>query len=154
MNLQIVTYDPMYAQHFRDLNLAWITKYFTVEPEDRKMLDHPQEMIIDKGGHILFALAGAVVAGTCALIKNGAWYELAKMATREDFQGKGIGYLMGMEAIRLARKNNAEKIILDTNSSLKPALHLYEKLGFQYAIITEEQKARYNRADVMMELLL
>lgn len=81
-------------------------------------------------------------------------FELAKMAVTENMQGKQIGYKVGLEIIAIAKQNKAQKIILETNSSLKPALHLYEKLGFVYVPLTQEQKDRYKRADVMMELVL
>ena len=76
------------------------------------------------------------------------------MAVTENMRGKHIGYKIGLEIIEIGKQNKAQKIVLETNSSLKPALHLYEKLGFVYVPITQEQKDRYKRADVMMELVL
>ena len=46
-------YSSADAIAFRDLNLAWVETYFTVEPEDRAQLDDPQTHILDKGGAIL-----------------------------------------------------------------------------------------------------
>ena len=152
-NIRLVSYKAEYADIFRELNLNWIKKYFVVEAEDSKMLNDPQHYIIDPGGFIVFAEYENEIVGTCALVKqNDSTYELAKMAVSENMQGKQIGFKIGLEIIRIAKENNAEKIILETNSSLKPALHLYEKLGFVYIPLTQEQKDRYKRADVMMEL--
>jgi N-acetylglutamate synthase-like GNAT family acetyltransferase len=154
-NIRIIQYRSEYADAFRQLNLDWIKKYFVVEPEDSKMLNEPQHYIIEKGGFIVFAKYKNDIVGTCALIKqNNNIYELAKMAVSENMQGKQIGYKIGLEIISIAKQNNAEKIILETNSSLKTAIHLYEKLGFVHIPITQEQKDRYQRADVMMELIL
>src|SRR6185436_2351929 len=152
-NIELIQYRPEYADAFRELNLHWIKKFFVVETEDLKMLNDPQYQIIDNGGFIVFAKYKNEIVGTCALIKqNNNTYELAKMAVSENMQGKQIGYKIGLEMIRIAKENNAQKVVLDTNSSLKPALHLYEKLGFVYIPVTQEQKDRYQRADTMMEL--
>ncbi|MEP7170742.1 MAG: GNAT family N-acetyltransferase, partial [Bacteroidota bacterium] len=142
-NIQIIQYHPKYADAFRQLNLNWIKKYFVVEPEDLKMLNGPQHYIIDTGGFIVFAKYENTIVGTCALIKqDNKTFELAKMAVTQNMQGKQIGYKIGLGIIEIAKQNNAEGIILETNSSLKPALHLYEKLGFEYIPITQEQKDR------------
>ena len=151
--IQLIQFEPQYANAFRELNLNWIRKFFVVEPEDSKMLNDPQQYIIDPGGSIVFARYKNEIVGTCALIRQDSeTFELAKMAVTENMQGKQIGYKVGLEIINIAKQNNAEKIILETNSSLKPALNLYEKLGFIYIPLTQEQKDRYKRADVMMEL--
>ena len=154
-NIQIINYYPEFADTFKELNIHWIKKYFEVEPEDLKMLNDPQQHIIDTGGFIVFAKCENEIVGTCALIKNrNGVFELAKMAITENMQGKHIGLKIGLKIIEIAKQNKAQKIILETNSSLKPALNLYEKLGFVYVPLTQEQKDRYKRADVMMELNL
>jgi N-acetylglutamate synthase-like GNAT family acetyltransferase len=151
--IQLIQFEPQYANAFRELNLNWIRKFFVVEPEDSKMLNDPKQYIIDPGGSIVFARYKNEIVGACALIRQDSkTFELAKMAVSENMQGKQIGYKIGLEIIRIARQNNAERVILETNSSLKPALNLYEKLGFVYIPLTQEQKDRYKRADVMMEL--
>ena len=40
------------------LNIAWLQKYFVVEPIDHEMLSDPEKFIIDKGG--LFFLRKSV----------------------------------------------------------------------------------------------
>lgn len=155
MAIRIIPFSEELANDFRELNLAWIKKYFKVEPEDSRMLNNPVELIINKGGFIVFAVDEKEVVGTCALIRiDDTCFELAKMATREDYQGRGVGYSMGTALLKLAADARAEKVILDTNSSLKAALHLYEKLGFKYIPVEKEQQMRYERVDVMMEIHL
>lgn len=153
--IDFINFEPSFASKFRELNLAWIQKYFVVEPEDLRLLNDPQNLIIEPGGFIVFAKNENEIVGTCALIKQDAHaFELAKMCVAENMQGKHIGYKMGKEMIHIAKKHHAKRIVLETNSSLKPALALYEKLGFQYIPITQQQKDRYQRADIMMELIL
>jgi hypothetical protein len=70
-------------------NLAWLKKYFVVEPIDNEILSYPKRLIIDKRGFIFLATAGGEIAGTFALIKiDDHIYELAKMAVGESFRGK------------------------------------------------------------------
>jgi len=87
MNIEIIGFREELAVHFTELNLAWLKKYFVVEPIDHEVLSDPKRLIIDKGGFIFFATADKKIAGTFALIKTGGdEYELSKMAVDEDFQ--------------------------------------------------------------------
>ena len=150
--VKIVEYDPKYQQDFRDLNEEWISRFFKMEASDYKMLDHPEEYIINKGGHIVFALLNNEVVGTCALIKTSdepLIFELAKMAVSPKAQGKKIGYLIGQELIDKAKQLKAKEVFLETNSSLIPAIKLYEKLGFQHIPVMDSP---YERADTKMLL--
>ncbi|MCS3530279.1 GNAT family N-acetyltransferase [Chryseobacterium sp. JUb7] len=150
----IVEYESGYQKDFRRLNEEWISKFFKMEASDYKALDHPQEYILDKGGRIVFALLNNEVVGTCALIKSSAEpliFELAKMAVSPKAQGKKIGYLIGDALIDRAEKMNAKEIFLETNSSLVPAIKLYEKLGFKHVPTVDSP---YERCDTRMLLKL
>ena len=48
-DVEIVSYNAMFADAFRKLNEEWISKYFKMEDADYKALDHPKEYILDKG---------------------------------------------------------------------------------------------------------
>jgi DNA-binding MarR family transcriptional regulator/GNAT superfamily N-acetyltransferase len=138
---------------FRQLNEEWISRYFTLEPADLKALDHPEEYILEPGGSILLAEIGQQVVGTCALIKmpEGS-YELAKMAVSPAAQGQGVGLLLGQAAIQRVRDLGGQRVYLESNSKLGPALALYRKLGFQD--LAQPNPSPYARANVQMELLL
>lgn len=149
--VQIVEYTPVYQQAFRRLNEEWITKYFRMEESDYKALDHPQEYIIDKGGHIYIGLYKGVPVATCALIlMEDGGFELAKMAVSPLAQGLGIGYLIGQACIEKARSLGARRIYLESNTTLKPALNLYHKLGFRKAA---GPASPYERCNIQMELV-
>lgn len=150
--VKIINYKPQYKEAFKTLNEEWIKTFFVMEAGDYKLLDNPEEEILNKGGHIVFALVNDEAVGTCALMKSEhepLVYELAKMAVSPKAQGKKIGYLLGTTLIEKAKELNAEKIVLETNSVLMPAIKLYEKLGFRYVPITN---AGYDRVDVQMQL--
>lgn len=152
--VQIVPYTPQYKDAFKALNEEWISTYFTLEEADKKALDHPQENIIEKGGHIFVALWNAAPVGVCALLKskNASYdYELAKMAVSPRAQGRRIGWLLGTAAIQAAKDLGATRIYLESNTILTPAINLYRKLGFRELPC---RPTPYQRCNIQMELLL
>ncbi|WP_343588503.1 GNAT family N-acetyltransferase [Flavobacterium sp.] len=152
--VEIATYNPKYKKDFKDLNIEWISNYFVVEPNDVKALDHAEDYIINKGGEIFAAVLNEEVLGVCALIKSEGKdydYELAKMAVSPRAQGKGVGLLLAESAIKWAKEKGASKIYLESNTKLKPAIKLYEKLGFKE--VTGLSSA-YDRVDIQMILML
>lgn len=150
--IEIIRFNTIYTEAFRDLNYAWINELFEIEASDKQMLENPEEEIIDKGGSIFIALMNNKPVGACALVKKtDEVYELAKMAVDPKARGKKIGFLLGKEIIKEAKENNAIKLVLETNSSLTPALNLYRKLGFQSSC---EKLGEYERCDVKMEMVL
>jgi DNA-binding MarR family transcriptional regulator/N-acetylglutamate synthase-like GNAT family acetyltransferase len=149
-DVQIVPYEAKYQSAFKQLNEDWITQYFKMEETDYKSLDHPKEYILDKGGHILIALYKNEPVGACALIKmDGHTFELAKMAVSAKAKGKGIGWLLGNAAIERAKQLGANKLYLESNTILKPAINLYHKLGFKKVTGIPSP---YVRCNIQMEL--
>jgi len=150
MNIEIIGFREELAVHFTELNLAWLKKYFVVEPIDHEVLSDPKRLIIDKGGFIFFATADKKIAGTFALIKTGGdEYELSKMAVDEDFQGRKIGNCMLEFCIEEVKKLRAAKLILYSNTQLKPAVHLYKKYGFTEVPLNSSE---YQRSNIKMEI--
>jgi DNA-binding MarR family transcriptional regulator/GNAT superfamily N-acetyltransferase len=150
--VRIVDFKPEHQPAFRALNEEWITKYFRMEKEDYKALDHPQEYILDKGGHIFMALYKGEPVGTCSLIPmDDGSYELAKMAVSPKTQGLGIGFLVGQACIEKARAMGARRVYLESNTLLKPAINLYHKLGFRKVT---GPPSPYERCNIQMELAL
>lgn len=150
--VNIVDYKPSYASAFRDLNEEWISQYFKMEEMDYKALDDPEGYILSKGGCILVALYEEEPIGVCALIKmNDAVYdyELAKMAVSPKAQGKRVGWLLGKAVIRKAKELGADKLYLESNTVLKPAINLYNKLGFRKIL---GYPSPYERCDIQMDL--
>ncbi|WP_421991815.1 bifunctional helix-turn-helix transcriptional regulator/GNAT family N-acetyltransferase [Qipengyuania sp.] len=151
--LSLREYDPSLAHEFFDINRAWIEDMFAMEEADREILEHPQERIIDAGGDILFVeAAGLGIVGTCALLKTGPGaFELTKMGVRESARGLKAGEFLLAATIERARELGAETLYLLTNSKCAPAIHLYEKLGFEHdRAVMERYAARYDRCDVAM----
>ena len=151
-NIQIIEFRDELADHFRDLNIAWLQKYFYVEPIDEEMLSNPKKYIADKGGYIFFAEVNNEITGTFALmsVQEGI-YELAKMAVDDKFQGQKIGNKMMITAIEKVKSLAAKKLILYSNTILGPAIHLYKKYGF---VEVPLENAEYKRSNIKMELAL
>lgn len=152
--VEIVDYKPAYKKVFRDMNEEWISRYFKMEAADYKALDNPKGYILDKGGFILVALFNGEPAGVCALMKMDDPvydFELAKMAVSPKFQGHHIGYKLGLAAIAKARGVGASAVYLESNTLLKPAIKLYEKLGF---VKLTGRPSPYERCNIQMELVL
>ncbi|WP_029906601.1 bifunctional helix-turn-helix transcriptional regulator/GNAT family N-acetyltransferase [Prevotella sp. 10(H)] len=152
--VQIISYTPHYQQIFRSLNEQWIKSYFEMEEADYKALDNPEEYILKNGGYIFIALYKDQPVGACALLKmkdEHYDYELAKMAVSPNAQGKNIGFLLGRAAINKAIELGASNVYLESNTILKPAINLYQKLGFKKVV---GHSTPYKRCNIQMELTL
>lgn len=152
--IEVINYLPEHHSDFKKLNEEWINAYFKMENADRIALNNPKDYILDQGGQILVAVEGKTVLGVCALLKmqdNKYDYELAKMAVSPKAQGKGIGYLLGKSIIEQAKLLGASNIYLESNTILKPAISLYEKLGFKKIA---GHYTPYERCNIQMELQL
>jgi GNAT superfamily N-acetyltransferase len=129
--ITIVPYIAEYKEHIKSLNYEWLEKYFAVEPNDVIQLSNPQVEILNKGGKIFFALDDDAVIGTASLLKvSDEEYELAKMAVTEKYKSAGIGKMLMEYCIDEAKKLNAKKLTLVSNTKLDAAIHIYRKYGF------------------------
>ena len=150
--IKIIDYSPEFHEDFKHLNYAWSEHYFTIEDSDRKYLECPDEEILEPGGHIYIAQYEEKVIGTCALVKlNNTRYELAKMAVAETMRGRGVGWLLGQAAIQKGRQLGAKTLYIESNTALKPAIRLYQKLGFRKTI---GPSSPYDRCNIQLELQL
>lgn len=149
--MKIIPYEPQYKQHFIDLNMSWINKYFQPERDDYKTMNTVDEIIHD-GGMIFFALDQDVVIATCMVKpteKENHW-EISKLATDPAHQGKGAGRAIFKTSMDYAIENGATKLILVSNTMLSPALSIYRKIGFVEVPLSPENSV-YERADIQLE---
>lgn len=150
--LEIITFDPMYRDDFKRLNVAWLQRYFRVEPIDERVLSNPEREILSGGGEILFARLHDTVVGTVALKpESDGGFELTKMAVDEAWQGRGFGKRLLDVACEQARALGARRVILYSQRGLKTAVTMYSKYGFAEL---PSHDARYSRCDIKMEKLL
>jgi GNAT superfamily N-acetyltransferase len=148
--VDIIEYEARFQGAFKRLNVEWIERHWQLEEGDRRALDDPDEYIIARGGHIFLALDGGEVVGTCALVRvTGATYELAKMSVDARIRGQGIGAALGTAVIDKARSLKAERLYLESNTILEPAIRLYRKLGFEEFV---GEPSPYDRCNIQMSL--
>ena len=56
--------------------------------------------------------------------------ELKRMYLREEVRGSGLGKQMLLQSIETAKSMQYQKMRLDTLPTMKPAIELYQKMGF------------------------
>ncbi len=152
--LALRTFAPGDEKPFKELNEAWISRDFAIEPGDREVLNNPQGKILSHGGEICLAELDGVVVGCCALVTMGPGeFELAKMTVSEAARGKGIGRMLLRFAIGQARALGAHRLYLESNTKAASAIHLYEEMGFRH-IPEPKHVSKYARADTFMEMFL
>lgn len=150
-SVEIREYEPAHQEWFEKLNRAWIEKYFFMEPLDYEILQDPDTHLVNTGGRIFMASFNDEFVGTVGLKKvTPGVFELTKMAVDENYQGKKIGRALAEAAIAAAKESGAHKIILYSNTKLRPAMALYYKLGFKEIPLD----GPYKRTDIKMELNL
>ncbi len=149
MKITVSTHQNKWAPAFKSLNLAWLKKYFWVEPIDEIVLSQPNK-IIEAGGQIFYLIQGDDVIGCCALKQHERGvFELTKMAVDEAQQSMGLGHALMEKGIEWFKQVHGTKLYLETNSKLKPAIHLYQKFGF--VAMPCPFDTDYQRADYYME---
>jgi GNAT superfamily N-acetyltransferase len=149
--LEIIDYQSAHQPWFEKLNRSWIERYFWMEPIDIEVLQEPEVHILRNRGKILMARYQNQIVGTVALkfVEEGL-YEFTKMAVDEKYQGLKIGRALAEAAIEKAIKDQAQAIILYSNTALKNAIELYGKLGF----VEVPLDGPYKRSDIKMKLTL
>ena len=150
---EVIRFKPELAQSFEALNREWIEEYFEIEDADLVIFADPGKEIVEPGGQIFFVIVDGKPVGTCAVVRlNDHVFELAKMAVSSEARGRGYGDLLISSVINFAKEAGAERLILVSNTQLKPAIALYEKHGFKSVPITDAED--YKRVDIQMELKL
>ena len=148
--LRVVPFEPRLRDHFYRLNAEWLSRYFRIEPIDHAVLSDPEGRVLAPGGAIFFALLDDEVVGTCALLQEAPGvYELTKMAVTGRHQGLGMGRALLEAAIAEFERRGGHELFLESHSSLRPALRLYESVGFRMQPGIRPG-SHYERADVYM----
>lgn len=150
--MQIIEYDEKYKKEFIQYNTDWIVDNFGVlEAEDLETFE-TIEKEIQKGAMIYFALEQETVLATCmAKPMEGSTWELCKMASNKNARHKGAGSAVFGAAMQYAINHGAERLFILSNSRLKPALHIYEKFGFQEIKLDDYE---YVRGDIAFEYIV
>lgn len=150
--MKIVSFQPEYSQAFYDLNIEWLERSFYVEDYDREVLSNPQQYILDRRGHIFFAVEEGIVFGTVALMPyDENSFELTKMAVLPEARGNHLGHKLMKHCISFSRKEG-KNLMLYSNTLLENAIHIYRKFGF--VEVPVETNSPYKRSNIKMILTL
>ena len=153
--MPVIDFEPRFADAFRTLNEAWITRFFAIEPKDAEIIGDPERQIIAKGGHVFIALEDGEPVGCVALIPMAdGGFEVAKMAVSEASQGRGHAKALMTACVERARALGATRLYLESNDILTPARALYRAFGFRDLEPERRLASPYSRANVWMELPL
>ena len=149
--MKVVPYDKKYKKDFIELNRAWISEMFVMEPEDERELGNIEPYLY-AGGQIFFALDDEEHVMACCLIaprEDGDW-EIMKFAANERYKGTGAGSACLKACIDYAKSRKIGKVIIVSNRKCVQAVHLYQKFGFM-EIPVDKEKFPFDRADIAFE---
>lgn len=151
--MEIISWQPEYADEFKKMNIQWLEEFFWVEPHDEEVLGNPQKYIIKPGGNIFLVKEENEIIGCVALMRiEEDTFELTKMAVKPDQRGKKIGQKLMKHTLAFAKEKNWKQLIIYSNRKLENAIHLYKKYGF--VEIPMEKNGPYSRGDIKMVLKL
>lgn len=150
--METVEYDPKYRDAFVRFNTDWITDNFgQLEAEDIETFEKIDEELRG-GAMIYFAVEDGAPLATCmAKPMGGDTWEICKLASDKRRPHKGCGSAVFGAAVDWATAHGAKRLFLLSNSSLKPALHIYEKFGFREIKLEDYE---YIRGDIAFERMV
>lgn len=152
--MRVVPYNPKYKNDFIEMNRAWISEMFVMEPEDERELGNI-EPYVEKGGQVFFALDEDENVMACCMIaprEDGDW-EIMKFAACGMYTGTGAGSACLKACVDYARELRLPKIIIVSNRMCTHAVHLYRKFGFE-EIPVDKERFPFARADIAFEMML
>ncbi|OCH12683.1 acetyltransferase [Aliivibrio sp. 1S165] len=103
-------------------------------PGDDEVLDMSRHYNPQKRSKYLILLLNDRVVGGCGLAPfNGSETvcELRKLFLLPEARGRGFGKTIAQKVLKNAKEFGYTQCYLDTLSSMKSAIHLYEDLGFK-----------------------
>ncbi len=150
--MEIIKFKEKYRQSFIDFNTDWIVSNFGfLEKEDIETFNSIDK-IISNGGMIFFAIEDDIVLAACMAhpLKGDVW-EICKLCSNKNVSHKGAGSAVFKASMDWAVKYGAKKMMLISNSKLKPAIHIYEKFGFKQI---PYENYGYIRGDIAFEYVV
>ncbi len=84
--------------------------------------------------HTVFLVAelNGAVAGYCGCYQSLEEAEIVDVVVRKDLRNRGIAGEMLRELMRIGVRQGAFAYTLEVRASNRPAIHLYESLGFEH----------------------
>jgi putative acetyltransferase len=102
-----------------------------ISTTDSDLLDVAASYLAGGGAFRVLKHQGKIIGMFGLHNEGGAVVELRKMYLDPAFKGQGLGRLLMQDALSLARKAGYRQMVLETNSRLLEAIHMYRKVGFR-----------------------
>lgn len=146
--VEIIEYDRKYKDEYINLNMRWLLEYDLLEDKDEIIIQNVEREILDKNGKVYLLRKNEKIIGTVGLKPSSHdTVEILKLAVDSDFKGLGLGSKLMGKAIKESYELGYKNIVLYTNSKLKAAIGLYEKLGFKKVDLDD---SHYEEVDIKM----
>ncbi len=146
--IEIIEYDRKYKDAYINLNMRWLLEYDLLEEKDETIIKNVEKEILDKNGKVYLLRKNEEIIGAVGLHPlSDETVEILKLAVDSDFKGLGLGRKLMQKAIEESYNLGYKDIILYTNSKLKAAIGLYEKLGFKKIELGDSD---YEEVDIKM----
>ncbi|WP_019639272.1 GNAT family N-acetyltransferase [Paenibacillus fonticola] len=122
-------------------------------PYDLLLLADPSKEIVDdyllRGQCYIAARSGQMIVGVFVLLRTRPYtMEIINIAVREDFQGKGIGKKLMLQAIAKAKEQQVKTIEIGTGNSSLAQLALYQKCGFRIVGVDQDFFSHHYREEI------
>ena len=114
-------------QYFAELNARFDGGFDSA----RSISADSSELVAPAGALLIARLRGRPVGCGALKFHHRAPAELKRMWVVPDARGLGLGRRLLLELERLARKNGAGAVRLETNRTLKEAVALYRSAGYR-----------------------
>lgn len=95
------------------------------------MMETPEKFVFPQGRGYVVARDGVLMGMVFLRHMHGTDYEIKRLYIRKEARGLGLGKRLVRHAIDVARTLGVTELYLDTIPSLKTAISLYEREGFQ-----------------------
>lgn len=149
--MEVIPFEERYRQDFINFNTNWIISNFGfLEEYDKKAFEKIDEEM-EAGAMIFFSVENDIALATCmAMPLKGTTWEICKLGSNKNIPHKGAGSAVFKEAMKWALNHGAERLFILSNSTLKPALHIYKKYGFKEIKLDNYE---YIRGDIAFEYM-
>lgn len=123
----LLSYGPEFSDYGRqagyESNMEWLTQEIAGLPEIYTPPDHV----------LLLAWQDETAIGIIGLHRDEPLScELKRLFVRPEYRGLGAGKMLVLTAMDAARAMNCKRVFLATWASMRTAIALYERLGFQH----------------------
>lgn len=123
MNIEIKEMQEIDLEKIKDILETDFDNFWNYNILKEELSSNNSKYIVAISKGKVIGFAGIKIAYDQADIMN--------IVTKKDYRNKGIGTLLLNELISICKEFKANSIFLEVNENNKPAIKLYEKVGFE-----------------------